>query len=667
MTWPTPQERRHEPQTSPPPHPFRRHGYDTRRGHWLHVGEPARGHAYVGEGGTGSPDRAVDADADADADAGTGAGPGNVHGAQNSNAPSITNGTATVTIAGRSTRFGSTVTDAAWAPDGSRLAYVDGHGNIATAQPDGRDVHVLTRTDKTVKRAHPTWASVGSTIEFTERGHDGVWRLVTVSSNGIASSSEQVDWLGDTKSHGDTAPNAVGRPAVIPIDLGLDRLAYQHAGPKGAEVWILDGNQREPTPVKVAEGSQPALAPNGQRVAFIGRGGQLFVEAIVNRKGGATVQITFGVKGISSPAWSSDGKRIAFGTAKDVESVSATPKSATKNPVRVESRTPGTPAYRPFAATATGWLGTADPIAAAVTLSRSRWIDANHQDGRPEQNADVVTLIDTDDPGAATTAIDVTGLAGPVLFVHGGALDPRVRAEISRVLQPSADTAITLVGKVSASIATTLASMGYAVRRASAPYLETPEGLAGSPTVLVVSDRDGAAVADYQTLARATNSPVLFVPGRTLSTAQRAAFNALALGAHGKPTVYALGADAAAAVGGSWPGRPSVKVVNLSAKDPATESLRTLETSANGPTTIALVPSTSWQMQLIAAMSGSPVLLIDPKHGLSAAATRWLTTSSGSIASVDAFGDPASVPLGTLSAVAIAVSGPSGASSPFRD
>jgi hypothetical protein len=583
------------------------------------------------------------------------------------NAPAITNGTATVTIGGRPARFGSSVTEAAWAPDGSRLAYVDGNGNIATAQPDGGDVHVLTRTDKTVKRAHPTWASVGSTIEFTERGHDGVWRLVTVPSNGIDSGSEQVAWLDGTQSHGDTEPNAVGRPAVIPIDLGLDRLAYQHAGRKGAEVWILDGNQREPIPVKVAEGSQPALAPDGQRVAFVGPGGQLFVEAIVNGKGGATVQITFGVKGISSPAWSSDERRIAFGTAKDVESVSAKPKSATKNPARVESKTPGTAAYRPLAATTTYRFGTSDPIALAVSLSRSRWIDAAHEDGRPEQNAGVATLIDTDDPGAAVTAMEVTGLAGPVLFVHGGTLDARVRAEISRVLRPSTDTAVTLVGKVSASIATTLASMGYAVRRVSTPDVLTPEGLAGSPSVLVVSERDRAAVADYQIVARATNSPVLFVPGSTLSAAQRNAFNAMALGAHGTPTVYALGADAAAAVGGSWAGRPSVKVVELSAADSATASLQTLRSYSSGPTSMALVSSASWQMQLIAAMSGSPVLLIDPKHGLSAAAAQWLTTSSGSIASVDAFGDPASVTNGTLLAAAIAVSGPAGAGSPFRD
>ncbi len=391
--------------------------------------------------------------------------PGNANGDANASAPSITNGTATVTIAGQSARFGSTVTDAAWAPDGSRLAYVDGNGNIATARPDGGDVHVLTRTDKGVKRAHPTWAAAGSTIEFTERGHDGVWRLVTVSSNGIASDTEQVDWLGGIESHGDTAPSAVATVGATPGDLALDLLAYQHAGPKGSEVWILDGNQREPSPVKVGAGSQPALAPDGKRVAFIGRGGQLFVEAIVNGKGGATVQITFGIKGISSPAWSPDGTRIAYRSAKDVESVSAKPKSATKNPVRVESKTPGTPAYRPVAATTTFRLGASDPIAAAVILSRSRWIDAAHQVGRPESGAGVVTLIDTDDPGAAVTALDVTGMAGPVLFVHGRTLDPRVRAEISRVLRPAPETTVTLVGDVSASIATTVSVNG--LRRAA--------------------------------------------------------------------------------------------------------------------------------------------------------------------------------------------------------
>jgi len=114
-------------------------------------------------------------------------------------------------------------------------------------------------------------------------------------------------------------------------------------------------------------------------------------------------------------------------------------------------------------------------------------------------------------------------------------------------------------------------------------------------------------------------------------------------------------------VGASWPGRPLVKIVKLFANDPATESLQTLRSYSGGPTTVALVSSASWQMQLVAAESWSPVLLVDPKHGLSAAAAQWLTTSAGSIASVYAFGDPASVSNATLSTAAGAVSGPAGA------
>ena len=576
------------------------------------------------------------------------------------NALSITNGSSTVTTAGQPTRFGSTVTDAAWSPDGSRLAYVDGTGNIATARSDGSDVRVLTRTNAKVKRAHPTWAAAGRTIEFAERGHDGVWRLVTVSSNGTEAGVDQVAWLGDQPSHGDTAPGAVGTPAAIPGDLALNRLAYQHAGAKGPEVWIFDGNQREPISIKVGAGSEPTLAPNGQHVAFVGRGGQLFVETITNDKAGVAVQITFGMKSLSSPAWSPDGARIAFRTSKDVESVSAKPTASTKNPVRVEAKTPGNPSYRPAVPTRTARLDTADPIAAAIAASRSRWVDAGRQDASPDDSAYEVTLIDTDDPGAATTALEARG-AGPILFVHGDKLDSRVKAEISRLIRPASSGGVTLVGSVSASIAKALTSMGYTVTRASRPYLVTPDNSAYWSSVLVVSERDRAAVADYRVVAQATNSPVIFVPGKTLSAAQRSTFNALGRHNHGTPTVYAFGNDAVAAVSGSWSGRPSVKVVNLTTTDPATESLRALRTFSAGPTTVALVSSTSWPMQLIAAASGSPVLLVDPKRELSTAATQWLAASSGSIASVYAFGDHTSITNGALAGAAASVSGPGGA------
>ena len=259
--------------------------------------------------------------------------------------------------------------------------------------------------------------------------------------------------------------------------------------------------------------------------------------------------------------------------------------------------------------------------------------------------------------------VDTGGPGRPVLFVHGSQLDSRVRAEISRVIQPSASMGVVLTGTVSASIARALTSMGYSVSRRSSPYAPTPDALAGSPSVLVVSERDRAAVADYQLVARATNSPVLFVSAKKLSATQRATFNAMARGNKGTPTVYAFGGDAVAAVNGSWSGRPSVKVVNLSASDPATESSQALRSYSDGPTTVALVSSVSWQMQLIAAQTGSPVLLVDPKRGLSSAVTQWLTTSAGSIARIYAFGDSASISDRTLATAAASISGPAGTAS----
>ncbi|MEY9929979.1 dipeptidyl aminopeptidase/acylaminoacyl peptidase [Catenulispora sp. GP43] len=52
-------------------------------------------------------------------------------------APLISDGTATVTVAGTPVTFPTTVSEASWSPDGSRIAFIDGSGNVATARPDG--------------------------------------------------------------------------------------------------------------------------------------------------------------------------------------------------------------------------------------------------------------------------------------------------------------------------------------------------------------------------------------------------------------------------------------------------------------------------------------------------------------------------------------------------
>jgi WD40-like Beta Propeller Repeat len=576
--------------------------------------------------------------------------------------PTVANGGSTVMIGGRAVQFGSTVTDASWSPDGSRLAYIDGNGNIATALADGSDVVVLTRTNSKVKRAHPTWESGGRSILFTERGVDGVWRLTTVNSNGsTATRSEQPVYNGDGPSAEDTAPNAVSKLDVSTGLRSIDLVTYQHRGKTGPEVWIMDRNQREPVPLKVGAGSEPVLAPDGRSVAFVGAGGQLFVELVVGHKTTMPVQLTRGIAGLSDPAWSPDGARIAFRTKTNVESVSAKLPSGgndTKaNPARVESTRPGSPAYRPRAVTATYRVDTADPIASAIALSQSRWAtrptSGNLTEG-PEWWAAEVTLVDTSDPGAAVT--EMQSPSGPVLYVHGNSLDPRVRAEIGRVMNPSSGT-VTLVGGVSAGVASAVKSMGYPVQRKTSPPPMPIGGLSGAPGVVVISDRDAVAIANYRLAEAATSTwSVMFVDGTTLRADQHANINSLASNA----TVYALGADATAALNQSWSGKPRINLVSVTAIDSATESLRMATAFAAGPTCVALVPTTSWQAQLLAATTNCAVLFIDPKRGLSPDAAKWLRTSAGSVAGIFAFGGPAMISDASLHRAAAAVSGPGG-------
>src|SRR5262249_43526078 len=156
--------------------------------------------------------------------------------------------------------------------------------------------------------------------------------------------------------------------------------------------------------------------------------------------------------------------------------------------------------------TSTFRINDSDPIAASVALSRSRWAtrpkDGFLSDG-PLWWAAEVKLVDTSDPSAAVTALQSP--AGPVLFVHGNSLDPRVKAEIRRLMDRRYGTVI-LVGRVSSGVAAAVASMGFRVqRKTSAP--RTPVG--GSPgetRVLVVSDRDTVALANYGLAEDATST-----------------------------------------------------------------------------------------------------------------------------------------------------------------
>lgn len=600
--------------------------------------------------------------------------------------PTVSDGTDRVLIDHTAVTFPSTVTDAAWSPDGARLVYVDGDGNIATARPDGTDVRVLTQAKPGVKRAQPAFEDGGGEIVFSERGADGVWRLMGIGADGQDASpaggtgEALLDSIGD--GIGDTAASAVYNPAVVATYGSLNTLAYQHQGPNGAEIWILDRNQRGPQGRKARDGAQPAVSPDGTRLAFVGGDGQLYTEALPITGGTTAVRITVGIAGLTHPVWSPDASRIAFSTASNVESVSAAaPAGPGGNPPTVESPKPGVAAYEPMTPTSVLRFDAGDPIGGAIAQSAA-YFQAVPASGVPPVPtgsiyADHVTLVSTADPAALTVA----GLGwqrGPVLFTNPGSLPSATAAELKRLLGPAhpqlgGTPMVDIVGgtgAVSAAVETEIAGFGYRTTRTSDadPIGEavslnganmTPN--AGRQTVFVVSATDTPAILSLEALGR--GSALLLTDDATMPAVDEPVINRF-VSDSGSISIVAVGGQAQTALASSWPGKPAgLSVTTLGGSDAQLNSLLIAERYSDGPTEVGISSTDSWQDALLAANNGPqmPVVFVDPRKGLSADAAGWLDSSAASVGTVVVFGGTSAVPQQVITAAQNALRSPAGA------
>ena len=248
----------------------------------------------------------------------------------------VSDGTDTVVIDGNPVKFPTTVTDAAWSHDGSRIAFVDADNNIATSRPDGSELIVLTKAVAGIRRSSPTWNA--ASILYTYWAADGSSQLRTVPFIAQAVEPQEQDFRGHDEA--DPATNNAAPSA------GRDgEVAYQHAGRDGLEVWVVDTNARVPESAKRAMGGAAEVSPDGSKVAFVAPNGQVSVVPFWEGEGGPE-QVTFGVDSPSHLAWSPDGTRIAFQTPTGVASVTAdVPDGASANPVTELSSTSGTPSF----------------------------------------------------------------------------------------------------------------------------------------------------------------------------------------------------------------------------------------------------------------------------------------------------------------------------------
>ena len=199
-----------------------------------------------------------------------------------------------------------------WSPDGRRAALFDFNGNLWLYDPQG-EVWTQTASDLTVTTDIAAWSPDGARIAFTTQPDGSQDSLITLAATETGLQVGRVetyaDDLGGTQIplgwqnentliflQTVTPPKGAASPEVAP---GLFRLDI-----RSGEAGELSLNRRWNW-----LSDYPAVSPDGARLAFSileGTGSQLVIYDL-----GSDATDPLGIAGVR-PAWSPDGKRLAF-------------------------------------------------------------------------------------------------------------------------------------------------------------------------------------------------------------------------------------------------------------------------------------------------------------------------------------------------------------------
>jgi hypothetical protein len=573
----------------------------------------------------------------------------------------ISDGSSIVRVAGRSVQFSTTVTDATVSPNGMDLAFVDRLGNIALAHLNGTGLRILTSTDPGVRRAQPTFEDGGSEIIFSERGHDGVWRLKEVAADGHdgLEAGKPDPTVEETASDGghDTAPSATWFQASH-NDSARSTMLFEHRTSRGVtKVYVADRNQRGFGAYPLLRGRAPAVSTTGDRDANNGTDGHNHVQAIPDQtRRPHPTQVTWRAHPTGHLAWTPDGRRILFSTAHDVESVSSTVATPGRNPVRVVLRHPGVASTGTLTRPSVGIFSDSDPVSTALAVSRARFVDGttiptDESDASGISRATHVTLLSTSDPAAAAPATAIAA-GGPILFLPDGRLDSRVRDEIVRLLQQPRGfrmrEIVDLVGTTSdvpERVETELLGIkGLKLK----VHRFTPDTAAADAARVVQGQYETYVVVSKDDLPAIASSvgalnPVLLTDGPTMPAETAARLDRMAHDPENPATVYAVGREAQTAVRTSWAGKRPFRIIDVGGSDQYVDSLAAVQDLYDAPGRVSVTTAADWHDLLISSMVG-PALVVDQRAGLSSAAQEWLGAGEAVLRSVYVMGGPAGLP-----------------------
>jgi putative cell wall-binding protein len=593
--------------------------------------------------------------------------------------------------------------DVAWSPDGSKIAFV-ANGQIFTANANGSGAQVVAWG--AAPDAHPVWAYAGQVLVFA--GWD-------VSGGAAASGPTQLMVTWSNGSATDTSsgtPNSWPMPkAAVPgfadsaPDYGVGTLAFARTklGTAGGAdtadgVWIRSEAANYVPYQVAATGTAPTVSPDGKTVAFVQADAdgvaQIWTVPTAAPAGGtpaAPVQQTFNTKAglseVSNPAFSPDGKTIAFeqthsaapGTPGTVVAFSVAVNTDPKATANAETAIPtaaldGTErlSYRSEYGKQVFRMAGADRLGTAQAVSQSQWRTNGDTADQNRSQADVAVLSRSDLPADALAGSALAAQKnGPLLLTSSTTLSAPAKAELKRILAPG--SRVYLLGgtqALSPAVASAVQALGFHVVRIAgdnryATAVQIAQTITPSPTsILLATGDDFADALSAGAAAGSTPRAVVVLSDNNRMPAETSAY-LHHFGTDFSPTsnilLTAVGGQALTAIDSQKLGYWRLPLVG---KDRYQTSYLVAKTFFATMNQVGVATGTVWPDALSggAAMGsmGGPLLLVNPATGISPQDAALLDTNRGELYYGWVFGGNAAVPAGVDKQLAQDIAGPLG-------